>query len=109
MQEATIIPNPADPKDIVVVDAEATAALAHPSWYFNGSHWAFKVLRFLNILEPDRCVVSMTKIMLWGATIQSMLVISTSNDWLTVTGALGLNVATMVKHENRRKVDGVGD
>lgn len=109
MQEATIIPNPPNPEHMVVVDLEASAAVEHPDWYFNGSHWAFKVLRFLNVLEPDRVVISMTKIMLWGATLQSMLVISTSNDWLTVAGALGLNVATMVKHENRRKVDGVGD
>lgn len=111
MQDAVIVPNPPEPVDPIAAAAaaEANAFLTHPNWYFNGAHWAFKALRFLNLLEPDRCVVSLTKLMMWGATIQSMLVISTSTDWLTVAGALGLNVATMVKHETRRKVDGVGD
>lgn len=111
MQDAVIVPNPPDPIDPVAAAAaeEINSFLKHPNWYFDGSLWFFKVLRFLNALEPDRTVLSLTKIMMWGATVQSMLVISTSSDWLTVAGALGLNVATMVKHENRRKVDGVGD
>lgn len=109
MQEATIVPNPCEPKDVGIIDAEASAAMRHPEWYFDSSHWIFKILRFLNLLEPDRTVLSLTKLMMWGATIQSMLVISTSGDWMTIAGALGLNVATMVKHETRRKVDGVSD
>lgn len=92
-----------------VSEAEIASAKNHPEWYFNGSHLLFRILRFLNMLEPDRTVVSMTKIMLWAATIQSMLVISTSTSALTVAGSLGLNVATMFKHEARRKTSGIGD
>ena len=116
MPEAIIVPNPPDapPEEPTEVQLEQQSATKHPDWYFDSTHFFFKILRFLNLLEPDRTVISMTKIMLWGATIQSMLVISTSSDWLTVAGALGLNVATMVKHERRRGAghghgDGDGD
>lgn len=85
------------------------SARNHPDWYFDSAKWHFKILRFCNLLEPDRTVLSMTKIMLWGATIQSMLVISTSGDWVTIAGALGLNVVASVKHESRRKTEGEGD
>jgi hypothetical protein len=105
-REATIV-SPANQAD--TQQAEIESAKAHPEWYFDGSRYFFKFLRFLNFLEPDRVVLSMTKVMLWAATIQTILVISTSTDILTVAGALGLNVATMVKHETRRKNSGVGD
>lgn len=93
----------------VEVMAQRDAAVTtNPKWYFDGSRFFFKFLRLLNLLEPDRVVLSMTKVMLWGATIQSILVISTSSDWLTVSGALGMNVATMLKHETRRKAQANG-
>lgn len=72
------------------------------NWYFDNSRLIFKIMRFLNVLEPDRCVLSMTKVLLWGTTIQSIMVISTSSDASTIMGALGINVAAMVKHEARR-------
>lgn len=89
--------------------AEIMSAANHPEWYFDGARYFFKLLRFFNLLEPDRVVLSMTKVMLWAATIQTLLVISTSGNALTVAGALGMNVAAMVKHENRRKTTGMGD
>lgn len=116
MPEAQIVDCPKDIHADIDVHAQAEdqkeevqSAVNHPNWYFDSSHWFFKVLRFANFLEPSRCVLSMTKIMLWAATFQTILVISTSNDVLTVAGALGLNVATMIKHETRRKNSGVGD
>jgi hypothetical protein len=79
--------------------------IINQKWYFNSEHWIFKVFRFLNLLEPDRTVLSITKVLVWGTTIQSILVISTSSDSATILGALGLNVASMVKHESRRFSD----
>lgn len=104
--EAVIV----DPqKEADMQQAEIQSAATHPEWYFDGARYFFKLLRFLNLLEPDRTVLSMTKVMLWATTIQTILVVSTSGSMVTVAGALGLNVAAMVKHETRRRNTGVGD
>lgn len=100
-----VIHNPIETIEAIAA-SEQDSVVLHPEWYFDGKRFFFKLLRALNILEPDRVVISLTKIMLWGATIQSILVVSTSSDWLTVTGALGMNIATMLKHESRRRQQG---
>lgn len=113
MTEATIVPNPPTPEQVEQQKQaemeEITSADRHPDWYFSGSRYFMKLARFMNLLEPGRTVVSMTKVMLWAATFQTIVVLSTSTDITTVVGALGLNIATMVKHEARRRSPGQGD
>lgn len=75
-------------------------------WYFTGEGYFLRVLRFLNLLEPDRPVLSMTKVLLWGTTIQSLIIMNTADNLVQVAGALGLNLAAMAKHEVRRKAQG---
>lgn len=80
---------------------------AIPAWYFDSSRWFFRLLRFFNLLEPDRTVLSMTKFILWASTAQSIHAVMTSSDWKTIVGSIGINMAAMAKHESRRRTGSV--
>lgn len=95
--------SPETPQQIADDLGDFEDALGDPAWYYDSRESFFKVLRFFNILEPDRTVLSMTKIMLWGTTINSILVVYNAHDFASVAGSIGLNVAAMVKHESRRR------
>lgn len=92
--------DPGSPLNSILV-AENEAPV-NPLWYFDSSRWFFKFLRLFNLLEPDRTVLSMTKLILWASTAQSIHAVMTSADWKTIVGSIGINLAAMAKHETRR-------
>jgi hypothetical protein len=71
---------------------------SHKHLYFDGTTWLARLLRFLNLLEPGRMVLSHSKIMLWFMLF--MLAGATSNLLATKDaaslGQIGALVASLV-------------
>jgi len=80
-------------------------------WYFDSARFHWKVLRALNLLEPDRTVISFSKAYAWGSVIAFFLTIWVyyeTRDY-TAMGAMaatGLNVVVaiykMVQRDKRK-------
>lgn len=71
------------------------------SWYFDGQRWWLKALRFLNLLEPDRPVLDLTKVVAWGSTISSFIAMH-GGDVTQIIAAHAMTAASWAKHEVRR-------
>lgn len=71
-------------------------------WYFKGDKLWMKIARFLNLLEPDRQVLSVTKLSAWLAVLNS---IHMPDNW----GAHALTALTFWKHEARRREQNKAD
>lgn len=67
-----------------------------PKWYFDGEKIWWKIMRFLNLLEPDRTVMSVTKVTAWLAVLNSLHM---PDSW----GAHVLTGLTFIKAEARRR------
>lgn len=66
-------------------------------WYWGNEKWWVKALRFLNLLEPDRAVISVTKLSAWITLANS---IHMPESW----GAHVLTGLAWLKCEHRRRV-----
>jgi hypothetical protein len=66
------------------------------NWYFSSERRFWKVLRFLNLLEPDRTVLSVTKVSAWLTLANSLHM---PENW----GAHILTGLAWWKHEQRRR------
>lgn len=64
-----------------------------------------KLLRFFNLLEPDRNVLSLSKIMVWLSLIMMIFVMmDLSQNTAAILGALSAMVVTMLNYGYRRYV-----
>ena len=72
--------------------------------YFAGTSPAFKLLRLLNLMEPDRTVVSLSKLTLWVGLIGMVVVLITMPDqWAAIFGASTVQAAATGNYMWRRK------
>lgn len=82
--------------------------MEHPEWYYDGARWWMKILRFLNMMEDDRPVLSVTKFGVWATTIQTMCMALFSADPMSVgvsaANSLGWLIGHRVAQAQKRKV-----
>ena len=72
-------------------------------WYFDSSRWYFKVLRLFNLLEPDRTVISLSKILIWMTLLGFVYVMLTSpENMLAVLASLGSVIGSLGNYMHRR-------
>ena len=74
--------------------------------YWKGESWFFKLLRFLNLLEPGRTVLSLSKLMIWLmlAIMLTILIIDPSNIVAVIGAATGAS-ATLLNYAYRRYIN----
>lgn len=82
--------------------------LEHLEWYYDATRPWMKVLRFLNMLEDDRPVLSVTKFGVWATTIQTVcMAIFATNPatvGLSALNSLGWLVGHRVAQAQKKKV-----
>lgn len=72
--------------------------------YFNDTTFIFKLLRFLNLMEPGRAVISLTKLFLLTTVIALMIVMVNHPDNIAaVIGATGTAMAGLGAYVVRRQ------
>lgn len=82
--------------------------IEHPEWYYDPQRWWMKVLRFLNMMEDDRPVLSVTKVGVWATTAQTicMAIFATNPATVGVSAmnSLGWLIGHRVAQAQKKKV-----
>lgn len=81
---------------------DGVSGVSRWDWYFDGKRPWLKVARFLNLLEPDRPVLDLTKVVAWGSTVSSFIAIH-GGDITQIVASHAMTAASWAKHEVRRK------
>lgn len=69
------------------------------------SRWFFTVLRFLNVLEPRRHILSVSKLFMWVSLIATVYVlVETPDNLAAVMAAAGSNITATANYAYRRKM-----
>lgn len=76
----------------------------NPDWYFSSTWLVFKILRLFNLMEPDRTVISISKLTMWTAWAAMVLILIYQPDnWAALIGAGTGTTAATANYMWRRK------
>ncbi len=84
------------------------AVMRDGSWYFRGDWWPFKILRLFNLMEPDRTVISISKLIMWTAWAAMVAILwARPDDWTALLGGAGITATATGNYMWRRKFQNI--